>query len=53
MTPIEQAVMWAIADLRDCGINPKHQRELTKALAQLYTSLIGEPHERTPHHATG
>ena len=36
MTPIEQAVMWAIADVEELGHDPMTHLDLTKALAQLY-----------------
>ena len=48
MTPFQQALMWAMQDLEECGIDPMTHLTLTKALTRLYTSLIGEPHERTP-----
>ena len=40
MTPAHQALMWAIEDLEDVGINPKRRRELTKNLALLYVGLF-------------
>lgn len=41
MTPFQQALMWAMQDLEDAGIDPLRHLETTKALTRLYTSLIG------------
>lgn len=41
MTPYQQALMWAMQDLEECGIDPMTHLETTKALTRLYTSLIG------------
>lgn len=49
MTPFQQALMWAMQDLEECGIDPMTHLETTKALTRLYTSLTEEPHERTQH----
>lgn len=48
MTPFQQALMWAMQDLEDAGIDPMFHLETTKALTRLYTALTGELHERRP-----
>ena len=42
MTPFQQALMWAMQDLEECGIDPMTHLETTKALTRLYTSLTEE-----------
>ena len=41
MTPQQQALIWAIEDVEELGYDPMARLTLTKALAQLYHSLIG------------
>ena len=48
MTPFQQALRWAMQDIEDAGNDPMTHLETTKALTRLYTSLTGEPFERTP-----
>lgn len=42
MTPFQQALMWAMQDLEDAGLDPMTHLETTKALTRLYTSLTEE-----------
>ena len=41
MTPYQMALMWAMQDLEECGIDPMTHLGLTKALTRLYHGLIG------------
>nr|DAL41036.1 MAG TPA_asm: hypothetical protein [Caudoviricetes sp.] len=41
MTPKQQALIWAIEDVEELGLDPMTHLDLTKALARLYIGLIG------------
>ena len=42
MTPKQQALRWAMEDVDALGYDPMTRLDLTKALATLYLSLIGD-----------